>query len=651
VTLMSEEEVAPRAGGVVAKLLKPFLDHLRELHGPGSVEAVGDALQVNLNALVAQRGALVSSAFIERFCEEIARYDATPGMFFQVGQRSWSPEYMEDHWLVMKLGGTVQLAYEGLFHDFDLFNQAGTFEIDSRCPGHFNLRYVTRPGVARERVPHVCEARRGQLSAVPTIFDRPHATLVEHECMAQGAPHCRYELSFDATHEAPMSEAAQKVMLDIRAKVCQTLSRYVEQAEHLQEARREVERQVELRTRELSAAFQQLKEAHDEIHAFEKARNDFMLGVSHDVRSPLQVVLSACDLLRSATLFGEQERQMLDAASIHAQRIARLCSQLEELGMLRVGHRRSVPHPFLLQDVVDAVACAYSHLVRGNGQTLQVFHYGPSTPTVGLAARLDAALSNLINNAMRVTPPGGGIRIERWEDDGWLCLRVSDDGPGVPAHLREKIFSPFVKGDSSTMGHLGLGLAIVQSVMAEHKGEVSLVSEPGQGAAFILRFPRQRPSAEEARAAEHGPAAAQDEAPAPPRRTWPAPFAGAPRLLLVEDNATLGEGLGDLLGSLAQVRLVDTAEAALEVLDDEAPNLLLCDIGLPGVDGLELCRRARARFGPGLLIVILSARQATDLVLSAYEAGADDYITKPYLPQLLQAQIQARLRRQSALAA
>jgi CheY-like chemotaxis protein len=230
-------------------------------------------------------------------------------------------------------------------------------------------------------------------------------------------------------------------------------------------------------------------------------------------------------------------------------------------------------------------------------------------------------VTNLLNNAAKYTPDGGEIRVrtELREDD--VVLSISDDGIGIAPELQPRVFELFSQAERTpdrSQGGLGLGLALVKSLVELHGGAVSCYSEgANRGSRFVVRLPRlQQPAAEpgiERREGERGNAN------------------GRHRVLVVDDNEDAATMLAMLLEASGHQVTVDyTPESALAAAAADAPSACILDIGLPGMDGYELARRLRAQPGmkDALIVAVTGYGQDQDRQ-KAMQAGFDHYLVKP----------------------
>jgi CheY-like chemotaxis protein len=256
--------------------------------------------------------------------------------------------------------------------------------------------------------------------------------------------------------------------------------------------------------------------------------------------------------------------------------------------------------------------------------------------------RLEQIVSNLLTNAIKFTPPGGSVRLVL-EGRERVTLRVVDSGRGITPDLLPFIFDRFRQGEGSMTrryGGLGLGLAIVKHLVKLHGGEIRAESAgEGQGATFILELNRSAPDAPGRKAATallEGDATRQLH---------------AVRVLVVEDDDDWRDMLAQwLTGAGAGVKLVDSAAAAVRVLDEELPDVLISDVGMPGEDGFSLIARIRARSpqaGGRVPAIALTAYTRDEDRSRALSAGFDAHFSKPFESAELLAAIRRLARAKS----
>jgi two-component system sensor histidine kinase KdpD len=216
----------------------------------------------------------------------------------------------------------------------------------------------------------------------------------------------------------------------------------------------------------------------------EVAKTAILRAISHDLRSPLTAITTAGSALRSAAMTDSERSELIDVIGIESQRLASLVDDLLDLSKIEAGAVAPQPDWCDLQDVVTS---ALAHLRTEHPIE---FALPPELPLVrGDAAQLERVFSNLLENAIKASPPGAPVRISGGANGGRVTVRVSDDGPGIPRQHRARVFEPFFRGARDGAGNAGLGLAICRGFVEANGGRIVLQPGEGRGTAFAVSFP------------------------------------------------------------------------------------------------------------------------------------------------------------------
>ena len=353
-----------------------------------------------------------------------------------------------------------------------------------------------------------------------------------------------------------------------------------------------------------------------ELREADRKKDEFLATLSHELRNPLAPLRHAVQLLRMDD--GEDAERLHDMMERQVDHLVRLVDDLLELSRINRGafdlHRDIVDISAVVRSAVETA----DPLVRASGHSLSVELPDRPLWVDGDAVRLDQVIGNLLNNAVKYTPTGGNISVRASADRDAAVISVRDDGEGIGAATLPHIFEMFSRGDHAGgrgPGGLGIGLALARKLAEMHGGSLTATSDgPGRGSEFVLRAPLSE-RAREAPAAEVQP---------------PSPVTGK-RVLVVDDNVDAAETLGLLLSALgADARVVHDGERALEAMKIYQPDLVILDIGMPGMDGYEIARRIRADFSrqPAKLVALTGWGQEEDR-RRAEAAGFDHHLTKP----------------------
>ncbi len=418
----------------------------------------------------------------------------------------------------------------------------------------------------------------------------------------------------------------------------------------VEEYRRGLEERVVERTAELSQARDDLAGSVRDLEDAKEIRDRIFANINHDLRSPLSLVLLSVAEARSAGALGPSGARTLDAIEHGARRVLRM---VDELLILAEGREREIRLWTALCDLgpmVEAVAEAWKPAARVAGLTMD---YEVERGVVVRADpnAIERVLANLVSNAIKFTPKGGAVHVSVAARGGHAVIEVRDNGPGIATALRERLFGRFERGvhaKRSAVSGSGLGLSLVKELAEAHGGTVGIDDAEGGGALFRVLLPLATAGAAESIAAvvpalrpsDYGAAAQERELPSvyePP---------GTPRatILLAEDDPDLRDRTAKVLATDYRVLTAPDGLTALELAKAHAPDLLVTDIAMPGIDGIELTRRFRAleanRIAPVLVLTTFGG--ASDK-LAGFDAGAVDYIHKPFEPGELRARVRSQL--------
>jgi CheY-like chemotaxis protein len=309
------------------------------------------------------------------------------------------------------------------------------------------------------------------------------------------------------------------------------------------------------------------------------------------------------------------------------KQLARLVDDLLDVSRLTQGSIRLRKEVTDLGETLERAVDSTHSLIESRGHTLSLSLPDPPIRLEADAARLEQVVTNLLNNSAKYTMPGGHIWLSAERQGEEALIRVRDNGIGVPPDVLGRVFEPFVQSDGSlarSEGGLGIGLTLVRSLTEMHAGTVEAHSPGlGQGSEFVVHLPIR--------------VAAGLPEPLPPRETSSFTAARPVRVLVVEDNLDAAESLATLLRLWGhEVRVVHDGLDALDAARAYQPEVVLLDIGLPGLDGYQVAERLRSEVGLGqaLLVAMTGYGQPEDRRRSR-EAGIDHHFVKPVEPFVL----------------
>ena len=362
-----------------------------------------------------------------------------------------------------------------------------------------------------------------------------------------------------------------------------------------------------------------LKNAELALREADRRKDRFLAVLSHELRNPLAPIKLGIQFLREGPPDDSLLKKTRETIERQTDQLTRLVDDLLDVTRISRDKIELQRQPLNLDELVEATVEDHRHLFEAKEVELKLTPSEEPLFVDGDPNRLSQVVGNLLQNAVKFTKKGGRteVRLAADESHDVAKIQVTDDGVGMDKKTRSTLFEPFAQADSTldrTSGGLGLGLSLVKGLVDLHGGDVAAHSEGvGKGSTFTIDLPRiPPPKSEQA----HGKKSSETE---------------ALDILVIEDNADIALSLRLILEARGHhIRIAYNGPAGLDAAKKEVPDVIVCDIGLPGLDGFRLARELREdpRFASTLMIALTGYASADD-VNKSKAAGFDHHLSKP----------------------
>ena len=363
-----------------------------------------------------------------------------------------------------------------------------------------------------------------------------------------------------------------------------------------------------------------------ELQAADRRKDEFLATLAHELRNPLAPMSNSLFILAQREAPQHARERALSTLQRQVRQMVKLIDDLLDVGRIRLGKLALAPRIVKLSEVVDQAVETVAPMVQASRHHLEIALPNDAVYLEADPIRLAQVISNLLNNAAKFTPPEGHIRLSAQVQDGSVCIEVRDNGPGIDPARIDDVFELFTQLDSPLErknSGLGIGLALVRRLVELHGGTVSAHSEgAGRGAAFAVRLPTTAPP----QLSLVG--AAGQQAPARARR-----------VLIADDNQDGAETLSTMVRLMGHdARVAHDGAAALRAGSETQPDLVILDIGMPGMNGYDTCAAMRnTAWGRNAVIVALTGWGQEADRRRAEAAGFDRHVVKPIGEETLRA--------------
>jgi signal transduction histidine kinase/serine phosphatase RsbU (regulator of sigma subunit) len=395
----------------------------------------------------------------------------------------------------------------------------------------------------------------------------------------------------------------------------------------------------------------ELEDLNRELTRLDRLKDEFLANTSHELKTPLNGIIGIAELLRerAGTVSSAETAADLSIIAESGRRLETLVNDILDHARLRNSDLALNIKPVGLRPSVAHVLALCSHQAQKKGITLD--NNVPAAMPMILADedRLQQILFNIVGNAVKFTGTGG-VTVSAEERPGKVVIIVTDTGIGMEQSQLQKIFDPFYQADGSasrSYSGVGLGLSVTRQLVDLHSGIIEVFSEPGSGSEFRIILPsagkKFRDEADPVPAVT-GPTGDSGNYIRPAHLTDGEPSAGLPLVLIVDDEEVNLHVAANTL--LLEGFRVETAAGGFEALkfieDNGPPDLVLLDVMMPGMTGYEVCAKLREKHKPfELPVIMLTAKTREEDILLGFEAGANDYISKPVNRGVLAARVRS----------
>ena len=419
-------------------------------------------------------------------------------------------------------------------------------------------------------------------------------------------------------------DAADKIKVHFKDEVGVLAQTFIEMSKELklsygklEEYSHNLEKKVEERTIELA-------KAHDQAVAANDSKTKFLANMSHEIRTPLNSIVGFSQLLLKESMvktLPDEFKQFLENIKVSGENLSELINNILDLSKIEAGKTTLSMQSLNLKLLVQGIY----HTNKAHAIQKKIkftYSYDANLPDIVFSDRtkINHILMNLTSNAIKFTAEGKSVDLKAIKDDDFILFKVEDQGIGIAADQQEIIFDAFVQAEASTTrtyGGTGLGLSIAKSMTKLLGGEIDLKSEVGKGSTFMVKIPFKESSEDPV---------VQNEL------NWEeVRFSPDNQILVVEDNIMNQQMIKALFDKLKlKVDIVDNGKSGIEKARNFKPDIILMDLNMPDMNGVETTRRIRQIPGCNKIpIVAISADAFSGQEIEAIEAGVSDYLTKP----------------------
>lgn len=413
-------------------------------------------------------------------------------------------------------------------------------------------------------------------------------------------------------------------------------------------------RKFRLHQENLKMQLQRVQFEKEKEHEINEAKINFFTNISHEFRTPLTLILSPCTELLSHSDLTSPDKQKISLVKSNAQKLMRLINQLldfrkSEHGLLSLRTQQED-----IKKIVSGLLNDFAPAAKAKNLSLTLETDVAELPVDMDRAQMEMAINNLISNAIKFTPANGKVWVVLSTDGNSLKLKVCDNGIGIRHVHLDKIFNRFYQVPSADgqQGGSGIGLAFAKNIVELHNGTLGVKSSPGKGTEFTISMPVRQlqgksiPASIDAHDEDEEPTAAILHP------ATAALHANRQTILVVDDNDDIRLYLAGLLKDEFEVLEAENGSVGHKIALDANPDLIISDVMMPQMNGIDLCKELKNNMATSHIpVILLTARASEAYELNGLQTGADDYITKPFNPLIVQMRVRNILENRKKLKA
>lgn len=414
---------------------------------------------------------------------------------------------------------------------------------------------------------------------------------------------------------------------------------------------------------QLAQSNDELKRLNEEVLELTHSRLVFFTNISHELRTPLTLIADPVEMLLDDRSIKGRSRELLQMVQRNALSLQQLVGSILDFRKIQNGKMELSLSRFDLPEALQQWTGDFAMTAQRKKIQLHLdtTHFSSSADVVADKEKLARIVFNLLSNALKYTPAGGFIHVSLTDEGERLRIEVKDSGKGIDKEELTKVFERFFQAKGAASG-TGIGLALVKSFVELHHGEVRVESELGKGTCFIVLLPRQQEGFVEepqSEAADKSSSFCDDgslqyiddgERHGGKLQQIISEHGEKPTILIIDDNNDIRQYERTLLQDYYFVLEASDGREGLEIARKEVPDLVICDVMMPVMDGLEFTQRLKTNTATSHIpVIMLTAKNLEEHRAEGYEQGADSYITKPFHSKVLLARVENLLHQRAHL--